>query len=243
MAKRAPAKKTPKIRGGSLPGPRRINMDEIEKDVDKSAIDALNDMQRAFLYEYMIDLNAYRACIRAGYSEKTADSQSSRLLAHPKIQRAFKEIVKIRNAAAFMDAANLIERMLAPALYDFDHLFDIDDKGQPTLNLNKAGPREKAAITAVDYESHQLGPEAAEKMGYAAEPMTITRAKVRLVDRAAVLDKVLTHITKLPGQTDPNAMTPDRAGDGARSKLAELMRISASGARDVTPEAEGANQD
>jgi phage terminase small subunit len=40
----------------------------------------LSDKQRRFVLEYMKDLNATQAAIRAGYSEKTAKQQGSRLL-------------------------------------------------------------------------------------------------------------------------------------------------------------------
>ena len=42
----------------------------------------LSDKQAAFVKEYLIDLNATQAAIRAGYSEKTAQEQSSRLLSN-----------------------------------------------------------------------------------------------------------------------------------------------------------------
>ena len=41
---------------------------------------ALTAKQEAFIQEYLIDLNATQAAIRAGYSEKTAEAQASRLL-------------------------------------------------------------------------------------------------------------------------------------------------------------------
>jgi len=40
----------------------------------------LSDKQKAFCHEYTIDLNATQAAIRAGYSPRTAQEQSSRLL-------------------------------------------------------------------------------------------------------------------------------------------------------------------
>lgn len=43
---------------------------------------ALNDKQQRFCDEYLIDLNATQAAIRAGYSQKTAYSQGQRLLKH-----------------------------------------------------------------------------------------------------------------------------------------------------------------
>ena len=40
----------------------------------------LTEKQQRFVEEYLIDLNATQAAIRAGYSAKTADQQGSRML-------------------------------------------------------------------------------------------------------------------------------------------------------------------
>lgn len=42
----------------------------------------MTDKQARFCEEYMIDLNATQAAIRAGYSPKTANEQAARLLAN-----------------------------------------------------------------------------------------------------------------------------------------------------------------
>lgn len=48
----------------------------------------LTDKQRLFVQEYLVDLNATQAAIRAGYSEATAYAQGSRLLKHVEIAAA-----------------------------------------------------------------------------------------------------------------------------------------------------------
>ena len=40
----------------------------------------LSDKQQRFANEYLVDMNATRADVRAGYSPRTAKSQASRLL-------------------------------------------------------------------------------------------------------------------------------------------------------------------
>lgn len=47
---------------------------------------ALTDKQKRFCEEYLIDLNATQAAIRAGYSSKTAEQTASRLLRNVKVQ-------------------------------------------------------------------------------------------------------------------------------------------------------------
>lgn len=51
----------------------------------------LTPKQKRFVDEYLIDLNATQAAIRAGYSPKTAQEQSSRLLSKVMIQAEIQE--------------------------------------------------------------------------------------------------------------------------------------------------------
>lgn len=51
----------------------------------------MTDKQKRFCDEYLIDLNATQAAIRAGYSEKTATEQGARLLANVKVQEYIQE--------------------------------------------------------------------------------------------------------------------------------------------------------
>ena len=51
----------------------------------------LNEKQQRFIDEYLVDLNATQAAIRAGYSPSTARQQGSRLLTHADIQTAVTE--------------------------------------------------------------------------------------------------------------------------------------------------------
>lgn len=50
----------------------------------------LKPMQQRFVDEYLIDLNATQAAIRAGYSEKTAYSQGQRLLKNVEIDKVVR---------------------------------------------------------------------------------------------------------------------------------------------------------
>lgn len=56
----------------------------------------LNDRQRRFVDEYLIDLNATQAAIRAGYSKKTAGQIGERLLKHVEIKPLLAERMKSR---------------------------------------------------------------------------------------------------------------------------------------------------
>lgn len=57
---------------------------------------ALTAKQAAFVAEYLIDLNATQAAIRAGYSVNTARAISSEILAKPDIQAEIAAAMKAR---------------------------------------------------------------------------------------------------------------------------------------------------
>ena len=58
---------------------------------------ALNEKQKQFCNEYLIDFNGAQAAIRAGYSKKTANRIASRLLSNVDIQAYLKELIEKRN--------------------------------------------------------------------------------------------------------------------------------------------------
>lgn len=54
----------------------------------------LTEKQKMFVLEYLVDLNATQAAIRAGYSEKTARQIGAEYLAKPNIKNAISEAMK-----------------------------------------------------------------------------------------------------------------------------------------------------
>ena len=57
----------------------------------------LNDKQRRFVEEYLVDLNATQAAIRAGYSVRTAKSQGQRLLTNVDVAAAITKAQEKRS--------------------------------------------------------------------------------------------------------------------------------------------------
>ncbi|MDR0439469.1 MAG: terminase small subunit [Candidatus Accumulibacter sp.] len=58
----------------------------------------LTPKQQRFVDEYLIDLNATQAAIRAGYSEKTANEQGPRMLVKVSIQKAIGKAREVQSA-------------------------------------------------------------------------------------------------------------------------------------------------
>ncbi|EHX2415852.1 terminase small subunit [Escherichia coli] len=72
----------------------------------------LTPKQELFCREYLKDLNATQAAIRAGYSEKTANEQASRLLAKVNVQNFVAELKAARIEQTGIDAAYVLRRLV-----------------------------------------------------------------------------------------------------------------------------------
>ncbi|XKM12674.1 terminase small subunit [Orbaceae bacterium ac157xtp] len=72
----------------------------------------LTDKQELFCREYIIDLNATQAAIRAGYSEKTATEQGARLLTNVKVQNLIQALINDRKTRNKIDADYVLKRLI-----------------------------------------------------------------------------------------------------------------------------------
>lgn len=73
----------------------------------------LTDKQELFCQEYIIDLNAKQSAVRAGYSEKSAQEQGSRLLSYAKVQDRIQELKKNR-----LDRLNISQDYVISTIVD-----------------------------------------------------------------------------------------------------------------------------
>lgn len=72
----------------------------------------LTPKQQRFVKEYLVDLNATQAAIRAGYSAKTAESAGSRLLRNVKVQAAIQQAMADRLKRTEIDADYVLNRLV-----------------------------------------------------------------------------------------------------------------------------------
>ena len=69
----------------------------------------LKGKQQRFCEEYLIDLNATQAAIRAGYSERTAKETGYENLTKPHIAEVIADLKRIRSEETRIDAAYVLE--------------------------------------------------------------------------------------------------------------------------------------
>ncbi|QXX98774.1 terminase small subunit [Serratia marcescens] len=72
----------------------------------------LTDKQEMFCREYLIDLNATQAAIRAGYRAKTANRTASENMSKPDIQLRISELKAQRNDLVDINATYVLNRLV-----------------------------------------------------------------------------------------------------------------------------------
>lgn len=73
---------------------------------------ALTPKQERFVQEYLVDLNATQAAIRAGYKEKTAGAIGSENLKKPEIQSALQRALKDREERTEVTQDYVIKKLV-----------------------------------------------------------------------------------------------------------------------------------
>lgn len=133
----------------------------------------LNPKQQKFVLEYLKDLNATQAAIRAGYSAKTAYAQGSRLLSHAEVSAAVGK--KQEKALTHLDvtAERIIRERARLAFFDPRKLFD--DAGEP-IHVSKLDDDTAACIAGLDIVT-----QGNSEVGFASV------LKVKLADKNASL--------------------------------------------------------
>lgn len=116
--------------------------------------------QTAFVAEYLVDMNATQAALRAGYSHKTAAKISHELTINPVIAAAIDERVRDRSIKTGSAAHNVILELGRIAYSDIRNLFDQQGRLLPMHLL----PQDVAAsIASVEIVTTRIpGTEPAE---------------------------------------------------------------------------------
>lgn len=107
----------------------------------------LNDKQRRFVEEYLVDLNATQAAIRAGYSEKTAQMQSSRLLLNVMVAQAISEAQLRRSKRTEITQDRVLQEL---AKLGFGDIRDIFSENGSLRHPKDMDPDAAARISSIE---------------------------------------------------------------------------------------------
>lgn len=90
-------------------------MSDVKGKSTSDGVGKLRERQKRFIEEYLVDLNATQAAIRAGYSEKTAMEQGYQLLQKTSVQKAIEEAQNKRLERIQISQDEVIRRLLENA--------------------------------------------------------------------------------------------------------------------------------
>lgn len=139
----------------------------------------LNAMQQRFVLEYLVDLNATQAAIRAGYSQKTAGAQAHDLLKKPEIQEAIAAARDATSRRLELTREDCIRQYQRIAFSDPRKLFS---PGGGILPITDLDDDTAAAVQGYEIEYRQID-------GADAPPVPVL--KIKWADRKGALDSIM----------------------------------------------------
>lgn len=109
--------------------------------------------QERFVQEYLIDLNATQAAIRAGYTPDSAEVTGSRLLRNVKVQEALQQAQKRLGERAQIKVDQVIEEYRRIAFANIGNVVTIDAKGELAMRpLSEIPPETLAGVEKILFE-------------------------------------------------------------------------------------------
>lgn len=136
----------------------------------------LTAKQAAFIREYLIDLNATQAAIRAGYSAKTAQEQSSRLLSNAIIRENVQKAMDERSETVGLTAADVLRDINAVKADAMRKTYDKDG--------NEVMANHTAALKALELQGKHLKmfTDKVETTGANGGPLQVQLIKRTIID-------------------------------------------------------------
>ena len=149
----------------------------------------LTPKQEQFCQEYLIDLNATQAYIRAGYAKKNADVAASRLLVNVKVEARIQELKAKRAERVEVNQDQVLQEYILLGFSDIKNYFRVDEDGELFIKSFEDMPPEYSRVIEsiqqfkIDIYDKRTGEITA----------TRTQLKVKLWDKHKALDMVARH--------------------------------------------------
>ncbi len=189
---------------------------------------SLPTRQRAFVREYLVDLNGKAAAERVGYSKKTAVSIASQMLKTPAVKAAVDTGLELRASSTGIRADLVLAELAKLAFFDIADAYNLDGSLKPVAEMPVAV---RAAI---------VGIESVDERDKDGNLLGVVR-KVKFQPRISALDLLMQHLgikqKAERGQEDDRLLTLLRVvqGNTLRPPQAAPAALLATRMKDVTP--------
>lgn len=125
---------------------------------------ALNERQQAFVEEYLIDLNATRAAIRAGYSPTSARTVGPRLLSDDVVAAALQRALSERSKRTGITAERVLQELAHVAFSDITQAVELMGGGV-SIKVNADSPESiRRAVESISEKPSEHGVARSVKM-------------------------------------------------------------------------------
>jgi len=148
----------------------------------------LTDKQQRFIEEYLVDLNATQAAIRAGYSPKTAKSFASQLLTRPHITRAIAEAQAARSKRTHITQDRVLEELAHLALGRITDVVEWADERVALIDSEALSIRAKAALSEVVIRHNRID------KGKDEPDIEVVETKVKMHQKTSALSLLMDHL-------------------------------------------------
>lgn len=179
----------------------------------------LSNRERVFVREYLIDLNASQAAIRAGYSPKSIGRNICRVMRRPRVRAAIAAAMAERERDLQIDARAVLREI---ARLGFANMLDyvrVEEDGSAALDLSGLTRDRAAAITEITLA------EGAETTGRLRRGGK--RVRLKLADKPRSLFMLGQHLGLFPRGREEEGVRADAAGGPEMSDLELAQRILA----------------
>lgn len=150
-------------------------------------MDDLTEKQKRFCDEYLIDLNATQAAIRAGYNEKTAYSMGQRLLKNVEVQKKIQSLKNDRSERTEITQDMVLRELAAIAFANATDIVQVAEKAFVTDSGN-----EVMLPDVVITETSKLTPE--QKKAIAGIKQGRNGIEVKMNDKTRALELLGKHL-------------------------------------------------
>ena len=124
----------------------------------------LTEKQQRFVEEYLIDLNATQAAIRAGYSVKTAEQTASRMLSFVKVQSEIEKALAERSRRTGINQDRVIQELAKIAFVNITNIVNDDCEILPDADEADLAAIESVKVKTIPTKGGEVGIEREVKL-------------------------------------------------------------------------------
>lgn len=156
----------------------------------------LTAKQRTFAAEYLIDMNATQAAVRAGYSKKNADKIGSQLLGKTRVSAEIAAQMKAREQRTHITQDRVLRELARIAFFDLRKLYRADGSMKAMHELDDEAAAVLAGVDVVEAVEKESGDDGNIK----CTPVYTKKAKIP--DKVAALALAMKHLGMLVDKTE-----------------------------------------